>query len=413
MKKNSGIIFAISAILIIIIGYTFMFGIVLGDYQIKPVINNLTLGLDLKGGVYVEEEIVDKNVDKDMLNRVKDLLELRINGLGTTEAVVAVMPGTNRIRIEMPGVYDVNKALDAIGKTGKLRFVGPDKVDVLTGDDVKDASVGVDPQTNQPVVQLKLKEAGAKKFSEATGKFIGQIITIYMDEEIASSPKVNNQIPNGEAIITGSKDINEAKRLAGIIKSGALPVKLAPATVKTIGPSLGAEAGPTSAKAAVIGITLVMLFMLVYYKLPGLIADFALAVYIIISLIVFISLKQTLTLPGIAGFLLSIGMAVDANVLIFERLKEELRLGKSLKSSVDLGFHRALSSIIDSQLTTLIAGVVLIFFGSGTVKGFAITLSIGTVVSVFTAVTVTKFLLKSFVNAGWVKNVELYKPIIK
>ena len=412
MKSKSAIIFCVSAILIVLVAYSMIFGLTFGDYMVQPVKNSLTYGLDLRGGVYIEEEAVGK-VSSDDLNRTKELLALRVNALGVSEPVVALLPGTNRIRIEIPGVYDAKTALDQIGKTGNLRFVGPNNDTVITGQDVKDATVGVDPSTNKPVVQLKLNASGTKKFSDATAKYIGQTISIYMDNDKVSSPTVESQIPNGEAIITGSSDVNEAKRLAGIIKSGALPVKMTAATVQTIGPSLGAEAIPTSKKAAEVGLGCVLLFMLLYYKVPGFIADLALTVYIILTILVFITLKATLTLPGIAGLLLSIGMAVDANVLIFERMKEELKLGKSLKTAIDLGFHRAWSSILDSNVTTLIAGFSLYFLGSGTIKGFALTLNIGVICSMFTAITVTRFLLKTFVNAGFIKNVNMYKPIVK
>lgn len=412
MKSKSAITFIVSAILIVLVAYTMVFGLTFGDYMVQPVKNALTYGLDLKGGVYIEEEAVGK-VSSDDLNRTKEMLALRVNSLGVSEPVVAVLPGTNRIRIEIPGVYDAKAALDQIGRTGNLRFVGPNNDTVITGQDVKDATVGVDPNTNKPVVQLKLNTSGAKKFSDATAKYINQTISIYMDNDKVSSPTVESQIPNGEAVITGSSDINEAKRLAGIIKSGALPVKMSAATVQTIGPSLGAEAIPSSKKAAVIGLACVLLFMLLYYKVPGFIADLALTVYIILTILVFIALKATLTLPGIAGLLLSIGMAVDANVLIFERIKEELAVGKSLKTAIDLGFHRAWSSIVDSNVTTLIAGFSLYFLGSGTIKGFALTLNIGVICSMFTAITVTRFLLKTFVNAGFVKNINMYKPILR
>jgi preprotein translocase subunit SecD len=412
VKRKNAIFFIISAILIVLVAYTMVFGLTFGDYMVQPVKNALTYGLDLKGGVYIEEEAVGKVSDDD-LNRTKEMLALRVNSLGVSEPVVALMPGTSRIRIEIPGVYDAKAALDQIGRTGNLRFVGPNNDTVITGQDVKDATVGVDPNTNKPVVQLKLNASGAQKFSDATAKYINQTISIYMDNDKVSSPTVESQIPNGEAIITGSSDINEAKRLAGIIKSGALPVKMSAATVQTIGPSLGAEAIPSSKKAAMIGLTCVLLFMLLYYRVPGFIADLALTVYIILTILVFIALKATLTLPGIAGLLLSIGMAVDANVLIFERIKEELALGKSLKTAIDLGFHRAWSSIIDSNVTTLIAGFSLYFLGSGTIKGFALTLNIGVLCSMFTAITVTRFLLKTFVNAGFIKNINMYKPVVR
>lgn len=407
MKKKNATLFIVSAALIVFIAYTLLAGITVGGYHVKSMGEVIKLGLDLKGGVYIEEEIVDKNVTSDTIERTKELLKLRVDSLGVSEANVTVT-GSNRIRIEIPGIYDAQAALDQVGKTGKLRFVGPEDEEILTGSDVEDATVGVDPNTNQPVVQLKLKTEGATKFAEATSKNIGKVISIYMDEEVVSAPTVQSAIPDGNAIITGSGSIEEAKRLAGIIKSGALPVTLTPAAVRTIGPSLGQEAIPTSALAAAIGILGVMLFMLFRYKIPGLIADLALTVYIILTILIFVAIKQTLTLPGIAGLVLSIGMAVDANVLIFERTKEELKLGKSLRTAIDLGFHRAFTSIIDSNLTTLIAGFILYFLGSGTIKGFALTLSIGVICSMFTAITVTRFLLKSFVNTGWIKNTKYY-----
>ncbi|CDF58332.1 protein translocase subunit SecD [Thermobrachium celere] len=408
LKTKSRLKFTIASLLIVIFAYILSNGLIIGDYQIKSLGSITKLGLDLKGGVYIEEEIKGENISKDTIDRTKELIELRVNALGVNESVVTVTQ-QNRIRIEIPGVYDAENALKQIGKTGKLTFRGPNNDIVITGEDIKDASVGVNQQTNQPVVQLKLNESGTKKFAEATAKYQGKVISIYMDEELVSAPVVKSVITTGEAIIEGSKDIEEAKRLAGIIKSGALPVELVPATVKTIGPSLGADAIPTSKKAAVIGITLVMLFMAIYYRIPGIIADLALAVYIMLTMLIFTTaLKATLTLPGIAGLLLSVGMAVDANVLIFERIKEELKLGKSLRSAVDAGFNRALPSILDSNITTIIAGLVLMWLGAGQVKGFALTLVTGVVCSLFTAVTVTKFLLKNFVNSNWIENKKMY-----
>ena len=407
MRKKSALKFIISIVVILISAYVSVFGLNLGSYEILSLGESLKPGLDLKGGVYIEEEIVDKNVDAETLKRTKELLELRVNGLGVSEAVVAIS-GSNRIRIEIPGIYDAQKALEQVGKTGKLTFRSPEGNVILDGEDVSDASVGVDQQSNKPVVQLKMNENGTKKFAEATKKYINKPISIYMDEDLVSSPTVNSEITNGEAIITGSGDIEEAKRLAGIIKSGTLPVKLEPATVKTIGPSLGAEAIPTSIKAAVIGVALIMLFMIAYYRIPGIIASIALCVYIMLTLLIFVNIGATMSLPGIAGLLLSVGMAVDANVLIFERTKEELRLGKSLSTSIDAGFKRAFSSILDSNVTTLIAGFSLYFLGSGSVKGFALTLNIGVVCSMLTAIIVTRFLLTSFVNTGWIKNPRLY-----
>lgn len=407
MKKNNAIFFVASAVLIIFFACIMSFGLTVGDYQVKPIGSTLKYGLDLKGGVSIIEEAKDKNVSKDTMERAKQLLEMRVNNLGVAEPNVQIT-GQNRVLIEMPGVYDAKKALEEVGKTGKLRFVGPNNDEILTGSDVEDATVGVDPNSNQPVVQLKLKSEGTTKFAAATQKYIGQKITIYMDDEVVSAPTVQSAIPDGSAVITGSKDISEAKRLAGVIKSGALPVELSAAQVRTIGPSLGAKAIPTSVKAAIVGISLVMLFMLIRYRIPGLIANLALTVFIILNMLVFIILNATVTLPGIAGLLLTIGMAVDANILIFERMKDEIKLGKSLNTAVDIGFKKALSAIIDSNVTTLIAGFVLYFLGAGSVQGFALNLIIGVFCSLFTAITVTRFLLKSFINAGWVTDTKFY-----
>lgn len=408
MKRKGAIKFIVSTALILLLAYIMCFGVNVGDYIIDPIKKGLKLGLDLKGGVTIEEEIKEKNVSNETLERTKQLLSLRINSLGVTESNVTVS-GANRIRIEIPGISDASKALAQVGKTGKLKFVGPDNSEIITGSDVQDATVGTNQETQEPVVLLKLKSSGASKFDAATKKYLQQAISIYMDDDLVASPTVEQEIPNGDAQIS-CKTVDEAKRIAGVIKSGALPVTLEAASVQTIGPSLGAEAIPTSKKAAIIGVAAVLIFMLFYYKIPGLIADLALTVYIMLSLFVFYAINATLTLPGIAGFLLTVGMAVDANVLIFERVKEELNNGKSLRTSIDTGFHRALSSIIDSNVTTLIAGFTLYFLGSGTVKGFALTLDIGVICSFFTAVTVTRFLLNAFVDTGWIKNTWFYRP---
>jgi preprotein translocase subunit SecD len=412
MKQKSKIYFIISTVVIILLAVVLFNGVTVGDYQINSLPSSLKLGLDLQGGVSIEEAIADKNVTADTIQRAKDLIEVRVNGFGVSEASVSTT-SKNRILIEIPGVYDQQAALKQIGSTGQLTFVGPDKKVILTGNDVKDASVTVD-STGNPQVSLTLNSAGAQKFSVATGKFINQNIGIYMDDKLVSNPNVESQISGGDAVITNMKNTDEAKKLAGIIKSGALPVKLVPAQARTIGASLGADAKPTSAKAAIIGVIIVMLFMLLYYRVPGFIADLGLTVYIMLTMLVFIFVtKATLTLPGIAGLLLSVGIAVDANVLMFERLREELRNGKSLKSALDLGYHRALPSILDSNITTIISGLVLYWVGSGVVKGFALTLVIGVICSLFTALVVTRFLLHAFVNAGWLTDNKFYTPKTK
>lgn len=256
---------------------------------------------------------------------------------------------------------------------------------------------------------MDLNESGTKKFADATKKFIGQPIAIYMDEEELTKPVVQAHITNGKAVITGSKSIEEAKRQANIIKSGALPVAVKPVEVRTVGATLGANALDLSVKAGVVGVGLVFLFMLIYYRVPGLLADIALVLYIVLVLATFSTIKATLTLSGIAGFLLTIGMAVDANVLIFERIREELKTGKSIKSALESGYHRALSSILDSNITTIIAGIVLYNLGSGAVKGFALTLMIGIILSMFTAIVVTRLLLKLGYDIGILNSLACFR----
>nr|WP_138206326.1 protein translocase subunit SecD [Haloimpatiens lingqiaonensis] len=396
-KKKSAILFILSVVVIFSLAFISAQGVKLFGYEIKPISKSINKGLDLQGGVSVVEEIQGK-VDKKTFDKTIELISMRVNKMGVSETVVT-KEGQNRIRIEIPGKFDAKAVIDSVVKTGELKFVGPDKKTILTGKDVKEATAYLN-DTNSPTIGLELNQDGTKKFAEATKKFINQPIAIYMDDEMLTNPTVNDVITGGKAVITGSKTLEEATRQANIINSGALPVTLKTVSAKTVGATLGATALPKSIKAGAIGIALVFIFMLLYYRLPGMIADIALVLYIILVLLVFSGIEATLTLSGIAGFLLTVGMAVDANVLIFERIKEELKTGKSVKSSVDTGFDRALSSILDSNITTIIAGVVLYVVGSGTVKGFALTLIIGIVVSIFTALTVTKFLLKSAVNMG-------------
>ncbi|MBU5485537.1 protein translocase subunit SecD [Clostridium sp. MSJ-11] len=414
MKGNktlkSTILFILSVLIIGFLAYAGAFGIdnILGTgYRFKSFNETIKKGLDLQGGVSIVEEIQEDKVDSATIDRTIELISMRVNKLGVSETIVQ-REGEKRIRIEIPGIYNAKEVIDSVGKTGELKFVGPDNEVILTGKDVKNAVAQIDPSNNQPIISLEFTDEGTKKFAEATKKFIGQQIAIYMDEELLTSPVVNDVIATGKGMISGSKSLEEAKRQAGIIKSGALPVVVKPVEVKTVGATLGANALPLSIKAGAIGIGLVMLFMLLYYRVPGLIANIALTFYIVLVLYTFVSIKAILTLSGIAGFLLTIGMAVDANVLIFERIKEELSTGKSIRSSVDSGFHRALSSIMDSNITTIIAGIVLYNLGSGAVKGFALTLMIGIVLSMFTALVVTKFLLKLAVEMGMLNSLAAF-----
>ena len=274
------------------------------------------------------------------------------------------------------------------------------KTVILTGSDIKKATSYMSSQDNQPVVGLELTEDGTKKFADATAKYLGQQISIYMDDEVLTSPTVNSVINNGEATITGNRSLEETKSLAGIINAGALPVPVKVASVQTVGAQLGASALPNVIKAGFIGIALVFLLMILCYRIPGFLSCIALTLYVTLVLTIFASIKAALTLPGIAGFLLTVGMAVDANVLIFERIREELTKGKSPLSSIKEGFDHAMSSIVDSNITTIIAALVLYFFGTGAVKGFATTLLIGIVISMFTAIVVTRTLMNLAAKMG-------------
>jgi preprotein translocase subunit SecD len=402
-KTKSTFIFIVLVCIVGLLAYSGFAGIKnIFGYRVKPFSQAINRGLDLQGGISVLEEIKGDNVDNDTIERTIEMLSMRVNPDGVKETSVQ-REGKNKIRIEIPGEFDSKKVLDSIGKTGKLEFKGPDNKVILTGSDVENATAYLDDMGN-PTIGLELKSEGTKKFAEATKKFLNQPISIYMDEELLTSPTVQAVITNGKATITGSKSLEEAKRQANIIKSGALPVTLEAVEFKTVGATLGSNALPLSMKAGAIGISLILLFMIIYYKRPGIMASIALIIYVILVLGTFAAVGVTLTLSGIAGFLLTVGMAVDANVLVFERIKEELKLGKSIKTAVDAGFNRALSSILDSNITTIIAAVVLYYLGSGAVKGFATTLMIGIIISIFTALTVTKTLMKLGMEMGILNN---------
>lgn len=399
IRTRSTIIFIVFIALLAMIGYIAAFGGTFGDYKFKTLGSSINKGLDLQGGVSLLEEIQSDKVSDDTVERTVELLRLRVDKLGVAEPIVA-REGSKRIRIEIPGIYDAESVINTVGKTGELKFVGPDKSVILTGKDVKQATAAPSSEDNQPEINLTFTDEGAKKFSDATAKYLNQEISIYMDTDLVQTATVQAHIADGKARITNIKTMDEARRTAKIIQSGALPVSVKAVETKVVGATLGANSLPLCKKAGMIGIALVFIFMLLYYRVPGLLADIALTLYILLLLGVFSLMKVTLTLSGIAGFLLTIGMAVDANVLIFERMKEELRIGKSIRSATDAGFHRAMSSILDSNITTIISGIVLYCLGTGSVKGFAITLVMGVILSMFTAITITRMLVKLAVNMG-------------
>ncbi|WP_373483556.1 protein translocase subunit SecD [Acetobacterium sp.] len=412
-KSKSGIQLILITLFIALVGYILFNGVSVGVYDIGNVSNNINYGLDLTGGVNVvlEAQATDDDpVTAEKIESAMLTIRQRIDTLGVSEPTITKQ-GDNRIRVSIPSVSDQEEALDLIGKTAQLEFVGPDETVILTGKDVVDSKGVMQTDSSgleKAVVTLKFSEEGTKLFADATQKYIGQVIQIKLDDEIISSPTVNVAITNGEAVIEGIGDIEEAGNLASLIRGGALPVKLVPIEVRTVGPTLGQNSLDKSIYAGMIGIALVLIFMLVFYRGLGIIADLALIIFIIIFMIILTALNVTLTLPGIAGLILTIGMAVDANVIIFERVKEEARLGKSLLTAIDNGFSRAFKTILDSNVTTLIAGFVLFFLGSGSVQGFAVTLILGIMVSMFTAVVITKQLIILLVKTELFKSNTFY-----
>lgn len=375
-----------------------------------PLATSIKQGLDLQGGTHVVMEAVDTpeaKVDDDAVQRVVKIIEQRVNGLGLTEPVIQ-RQGDRRVIVELPGVKDPEKAIEILGKTALLEFQDESGATVLTGKELKDAKAQMD-QSNRSSVAIEFSDEGGKKFADLTAKNIGKRISILLDKQVLTSPVVQEAIPSGKAQITGSKTIEEATNLAVLLRSGSLPVKVEVIETRTVGPSLGQDSKDKSKKAFAIGLGAIVIFMLLFYRMSGFVANIALILYVIMLLVALKMLNATLTLPGIAGIILSIGMAVDANVLIFERFKEEYHAGKTLRAAMDAGFHRAFDTIIDSHLTTIFACVVLFFLGtSGLVKGFAITLGLGTVLSLLTAIVITKVLIKMLMNSNAFKNGKIF-----
>ena len=407
-KGKSSIVLIICILAIFGAAYLAIFGLEVAGYRVKSMDQLITKGLDLQGGVSVIMEIQEDTVTPEDLEKTKSQLELRVNKIGVSETVVAT-EGQKRIRIDIPGVYDSSGIVDNLSKTGVLTFKSPEGDILLTGQDIKKASVTINSTTSQPEVSLEMNESGTTKFADATTKYLNKEISIYMDEEKLTSPTVNSVINDGKAVISGNYTTASAKNLAGLINSGALPVTVKALSVQTVGAQLGADALPNALKAGAVAFIFIFIFMTLYYRIPGVISSIVLVLYTILVLLVMESIGTTLTLPGIAALILTVGMAVDANVLIYARIREELAKGISIKSAVEKGFHEAMSSIVDSNVTTIIAGLVLYFLGSGSVKGFAITLVIGILVSMFTALIVTKFIMRLAINAGLLNKLSHFR----
>ena len=404
-------IVSLVAILVVVAvcGYVALFGIGKGTMvnYLKPWGEAISLGLDLRGGVYTVYAAEDDGSEEfeTKMSSTVSILTSRLTRQGFTEATVT-RQGTDRIRVEIPNVSDPNEILRIIGTPAQLYFVDENGENILEGAMIKNAQAAQD-ENGLPCVALELNDEGAKRFAEATAANIGKTISITLDGETISAPTVNSVIAGGKGQITGNFTADEAKNLATLILSGALPLNLTQLEVSAISATLGIEALDKAILAGAIGVALVMLFMLLRYRLCGLVADIALTIYVMIVVLLLALTGAQLTLPGVAGIILGIGMAVDANVVIFERIREEMKVGRPLASSIKMGFSHALSAIVDANVTTVIAAVVLYAFGTGSIRGFALTLGISVVTSMFTAIFITHKLLDIFADLG-IKNQKLY-----
>ena len=376
----------------------------------------IKLGLDLKGGAYVVLEAVeDQNsnvkIDNDAMNRLIEVLNRRINGIGVAESSIQ-KAGDNRVIVELPGLQNAEDAINLIGKTALLEFKimnedGTLGETLLTGSALQKAEVSYD-NLGRPQISFQMTPDGAHVFAKITRENIGRQLAITLDGEVQTAPKINTEIAGGSGAITGNYTVEEATATATLLNAGALPIKAEVVETRTVGATLGDESIAQSKNAGMVAIGLIWLFMIIFYRLPGIIADLAIIIFGFITFACLNFIDATLTLPGIAGFILSLGMAVDANVIIFERIKEELRFGNSIRNSIESGFGKGFVAIFDSNLTTLIITAILFVFGTGPIKGFAVTLALGTLASMFTAITATKVLLLTFVNIFGFRSPKLF-----
>ena len=406
MKKSKAAVI-LAVILAAFVGLAYYASIILSSTGIGEDMS-IPLGLDLSGGVSITYQVVDENPSAEDMSDTIYKLQKRVDSYSTEASVYQV--GDDRITVEIPGVQDANQILEDLGNPGSLEFQMPDGTVFMTGDMVADAQAATQTDTygnKEYVVALKLTDEGVKIFGEVTSENIGKNLPIVYDGETISYPRVQTAITGGEAQITGMADFEEAETLATQIRIGSLSLQLSELESSVVGAQLGSQAIASSLKAGAIGLAIVMVFMIVMYAVPGIAASLALAIYTTLVIATLYLFEITLTLPGIAGIILGIGMAVDANVIVFARIREEIATGKSVQTSMKIGFQKAMSAILDGNITTLIASVVLMALGSGTVKGFAYTLMIGIILSLFTAMVVTRYILYSLYALG-LKSEKLY-----
>lgn len=399
MSKNTSIF--IVALAVVTLGLLLYF-------TSQPLLNNINLGLDLRGGLRVvlqAEENEGEKLTADTIQKAVGILRNRVDTLGVKETSVYPQ-GDDRVVIEIAGENDPEAAVKMLKNTAQLEFYDESGNLLLTGKNLKNAEARMTQNGQTAEILLEFDKDGSQLFAAATTANIGKPIVIVLDGEAISAPTVRTAITDGNAVIEGQFTAKEAEDLAVLLRSGALPVTLEIMEKRSIGPTLGADSLEKSLKAGLIGLIAILIFMIGYYRLSGTIAAFSLALYGLLVVTAMVLLGSVWTLPGIAGFVLSIGMAVDANIIIYERIKEELRLGKTLVASIESGFSRAFTAILDSNITTLITAGVLMYFGTGPIKGFAVTLSIGIIMSMLVVLTFTRYML--VLSANITKNQKLY-----
>jgi len=372
--------------------------------------NKVKLGLDLRGGTSVVLQAQGK-IEADTMSKVRNIIERRVNSIGVAEPVIQ-LSGNDKLIVELAGIKDPQKAIELIGTTAKLEFRIKNKDGsygpvLLEGSALKSAGVSRD-QVGMPSVSFELNSQGANTFAKITRENIGKQLAIMLDNKEQSAPTINSEINGGSGIITGRFSIEEANNLANLLKSGALPVEIKIVENRTVGATLGVDSIRQTGIAGLIALGVISVFMIAIYKIPGIVADIALLINGVLVLGLLSGIGAALTLPGIAGFILTLGMAVDSNVITYERVKEELRLGESLHDAVERGYENAFPAIIDGNITTLLVAAVLFFLGTGPIKGFAVTLSLGVVATVITGVFVSKVILKLFIKTFNIKREQLF-----
>ncbi|WP_369712582.1 protein translocase subunit SecD [Leptotrichia sp. HSP-342] len=371
--------------------------------------NKVKLGLDLRGGTSVVLQAQGK-IEPDTMSKVKNIIERRVNSIGVAEPVIQ-LSGNDKLIVELAGIKDPQKAIELIGTTAKLEFRIKNKDGygpvLLEGSALKTAGVSRD-QVGMPSVSFELNSQGANTFAKITRENIGKQLAIMLDNKEQSAPTINSEINGGSGIITGRFSIEEANNLANLLKSGALPVEIKIVENRTVGATLGVDSIRQTGIAGLIALGVISVFMIAIYKIPGIVADIALLINGVLVLGLLSGIGAALTLPGIAGFILTLGMAVDSNVITYERIKEELRLGESLHDAVERGYENAFPAIIDGNLTTMLVAAVLFFLGTGPIKGFAVTLALGVVATVITGVFVSKIFLKLFIKTFNIKREQLF-----